>query len=299
MRNIFRNALLAIATLTLVQGARYPASAQEPPSARELYLQALNAMGDLKQPSYIVFRLDGQSAGLTGSLTRTCLPCIHPGKAADHWFLRHRTSDYVTEITDLADGGRYVSSQPLFDPTWYGAFRALRIGMIERVDLYRVPPLPSTPAPLGPASTPATAPDTTLKTIAVVAAIGPRVYSVEDRGSAVCSNGDPGHALHLWSLARNPRHQLSDVIVDLRSMRFCMMRFALNAPGPLGGNGVWEEQFGDVDGYWMETDGFVEDTQRIFGVSAIHGKWRFHLVDMEFPGELPPATFSTPAPVTK
>jgi hypothetical protein len=157
------------------------------------------------------------------------------------------------------------------------------------VGTYRIPPLPKAPTPVS--FTAVSTPDTSLRTIAVVATIGPGIYHIQDRGDAPCPNGDPGHALHLWSRSENPRHQLSDVVIDLSSMRFCLVRFSLNGPGVFGGNATWEEHFAEVGGYWIETDGVVQGTQRILGIAATHGSWYFQLTNMRFPKTIPDDTF--------
>jgi hypothetical protein len=258
-------------------------------SPRELYLQALNAMSNVDEPPYVTFELRSKSAGLAGYLTAECHPCLHPGNNVDRWSEVHRTSDYESQIVDEAGGRSLLSYLPILDPTWFGAYRALRIGIINTIGTYRVPPLQSTPPPVSNAAAPK--PDTSLKTIAVVATMGPGIYHIQDRGDAPCPNGDPGHALHLWSRTRNPRHQLSDVIIDLASLRFCLVRFSLNGPGLFGGDATLEEHFGEVGGYWVETDGVVDGTQRVFGIAASHGKWYFRLIQMQFPKTIPDDTF--------
>ncbi|MDB5092295.1 MAG: hypothetical protein JWO85_396, partial [Candidatus Eremiobacteraeota bacterium] len=176
---------------------------------------------------------------------------------------------------------RYVSQRSFFDPTWYGAYRALRLGMLYSQD-------PAEPRPSPGVATPA--PDPTLKTIGAIKVMGPAIYDVDDRGAAVCPNGDPGRALHLTSRTRDTQHQLSDVIVELRSMRFCMMRFGTAAA--LGFHGIVEQHYADVGGYWMQTDGFIDGTLRVFGVSTHHGVWLYRLLEIQFPNSLPPDTFA-------
>lgn len=123
--------------------------------------------------------------------------------------------------------------------------------------------------------------------------MGPGIYTIEDRGTAECPNADPGQALHLTSRERNSHHQLTDVIIDLNSMRFCMMRFAESSG--FGFHGFLEQHYADVGGYWMQTGGSLEGT-RLFGISMHHGVWRYRLLDMQFPTSLPPETFSTSSP---
>ncbi len=283
----------AVCALALSGGVR--AGAADPPTARERYLQAIQAMNDLKQPTFVTYRLESKSEGLKASTTAKCALCLTPGKSNSRWTLRHRTLDYETEII-TEDHRRVVSNYPGLDPTWYGAYRSLREGAIDTIGSYNVPALRSTSAPIHTGPTPT--PDTTLKTVAEVSVLGPAIYNIEDRGHATCPSGDAGYALHLWSRALNPRHQLTDAIIDDRSMRFCMIRLALNAPGAMGGNAVWEMHYGEVDGYWMETDGIVERTMRAFGIKAAHGIWRYQLLDIQFSNGVSPQDFKTPPPVT-
>jgi hypothetical protein len=133
--------------------------------------------------------------------------------------------------------------------------------------------------------------------IGTVAAIGPGIYVVEDRGAASCSNGNPGRALHLWSRAHNPRQTLSDVVIELASMRLCTVRFGMRSGSGLGVDSIVEEHFADVGGYWIQTDGFVEATARVMGIAAAHGTWRYRFVDTQYPGAIPADAFTgTPHP---
>ena len=92
--------------------------------------------------------------------------------------------------------------------------------------------------------------------------------------------------MHLWSRRDDPHHQLSDVIIDLRSIRFCMIRLGLKAPGALGGSFTLELHFNQVDRYWMVTDGVIEGMSRVFGVKSGYGTWQYRLSDMRFPSSL-------------
>jgi hypothetical protein len=148
------------------------------------------------------------------------------------------------------------------------------------------------PAP--PRAAAAPPPQTSLRTIAVAAVMGPGIYAVQDRGNAACSNGDPGRALHLASRERNPAHQLTDVVVDTRVTRFCMMRFA-DTSG-FGFHGFLEQHYADVNGYWMQTDGLMDGTIRAFGISFHHGVWHYRLTDMRFAAAAVFERAATPAP---
>lgn len=87
------------------------------------------------------------------------------------------------------------------------------------------------------------------------------------------------------------RGKLTDVIVESQSMRFCMLRFAL--PTGFGFHGIVEQHYANVGGYWIETDGLVDGTLRVFGIATHHGIWRYRLLDMQFPNTLPSDTFAT------
>jgi hypothetical protein len=271
-----------------------PAPAAEPPTAKELYRQALVVMNDLKEPPYVTYRVEGTSEGLSAEVT-TRGGCAHLeetfGNSRHQWTARHRTLDSKTELVDVADGRRFVVDHDRyvanFDPTWLTTYRALRHPIDHPCE---TPPALNLPTPV-PTIDPA-AP--ALKTIGTVVALGPGIYDVEDRGAAACPNGDPGHALHLWSHTHNPRQELSDVVIDLRWMRFCTIRFG-SRNGAGFGSATFEQHFADVGGYWIMTDGVVEITARVAGIAAGHGVWRYRLSDFEFPNSLPAEAFVPPA----
>jgi len=256
-------------------------------SARDLYVRALRAMSELDQPAYVTYTLQSTSNGLKGGVAARCRVWIEFGSNKDRWTIWHRTADYVSLVEDDTNDAECISHHPFFDPTWYGAFHALSTGMINQIGTYRVSTVPTSP-PIAQ-STPA--PDISLRTISSVAVLGPAIYNFEDRGSVACPNGDPGEAIHLWSRRDDPHHQLSDVIIDLRSIRFCMVRLGLKAPGALGGSFTLELHFNQVDRYWMVTDGVIEGMSRVFGVKSGYGTWQYRLTDMRFPSSLSDVMF--------
>lgn len=259
-------------------------AADAPPPILALYRQTIKAMDDLKEPPYVTYRLESTSEGLRGDFYHCpgTFFCTSLGNNTNHWMLWHRTNDFHTAILDLDNNRRYDTDTTFFDPTWYGPYRALRIGMIN---VPRVAPsaLPST-SPI---------PASSLPVIGTVSVFSPGIYEVSDRGDTTCPNGDPGHAVHLTSRTRNPLHQLSDAIINLKWTRFCSVRLTRHGGGALAGNTThWEGHYGEVGSYWMLTDGFVDESGRIVGVSTRGGTWRFRLFDMRFPESLPPDTFS-------
>jgi hypothetical protein len=244
-------------------------------------------MDELKQPAYLVYRLESKSEGLRGDFFPSCdglFFCVRPGNNTNRWMLWHRTADFRTTILDLGNNKRYYTDTDFFDPTWYGPYRGLREGMLNIPELGAPSPLPSA----------STAPGSSLKVIATFSVFGPNLYDVSDRGDASCPNGDPGRAIHLTSRTNDARHQLSDVVVDLKKMRFCSVTLARERGlGALGGNSErWQGHYGAVGDYWMLTDGFVEVRSRILGIARSGGVWRFRLIDMQFPEQLSPDIFS-------
>jgi hypothetical protein len=294
-RKTFTLRRIVAAVCVVVLCGAVQARAAEPPTAKEMYRQALIVMNDLKEPAFVTYRLDGTSEGLRFDLKTE--PCdhleFHFGNNRDRWTLRHRVEDLRTEIVDTADGRRGVVAN--FGPTWLNTYKALRTAPLH------FGPLPCSPLPVRSEPTPAPTPDASpgpvLKTIGTVVALGPGIYNVEDRGDAPCPNGDPGHALHLWSRMNNPSHTLSDVVIDLKSMRFCTIRFGVRGGG--GGTAVYEQHFADVGGYWVQTDGLIDVTGRVMGVAAGHGIWRYRISDIQFPDSLSPDVFAPSTPTAE
>jgi hypothetical protein len=251
----------------------------------QFYQRAVKVMDGLPQPPYVTYRLagtgDGFQIGLTVRDQKVWL-LISPGSDPSSWTLRHRTYDYESEIVDQDDRERYLSARSFFDPTWYGAYRALREGMLNAQD-----PAPPRPSP----DDPSPAPEAALRTIGGIAVMGPALYRISDRGAATCPDGEPGRALHLTSRKRDPLRQLTDVIVNAASLRLCMMRYGV--AGAFGFHGIVEQHYADVGGYWMQTDGLLDGTLRAFGISTHHGIWRYRLLDMAFPASLPRDAFTS------
>jgi hypothetical protein len=296
IRKSFRTCAIAVTVCLVALCGAGRARAAEPPTPVELYRQALVVMNDLKEPAFVTYRLDGVSEGLRADLkSNDCdnREITHVrftfGSNADRWTLRHRAQDSTTEIVDDANGRRYVGN---IDPTWLTTYRQLRNPPLRfGPSQCPSPPPRSEPTPAPPAASPGPV----LKTIGTVVALGPGIYNVEGRGAAACPNGDPGHALHLWSRTNNPRQTLSDVVIELRSMRFCTIRFGVRGGAGVGGTAVYEQHFADVGGYWIMTDGLVDVTARVAGIAAGHGVWRYRLSDFAFPNSLPAEAFVPPA----
>ena len=261
------------------------AHADPPSSVQDLYISAVTTTAALKAPPFESYSLHSRSDGLAVGLrviNHFVWLGIHAGSEPSVWKMRHRTDDYATEIVDET-GRRYVTGRSFFDPTWYGTYRALRDGMLDYQDIEKPVSARATPAP--PAAT-------TLHEIAAVHVMGPTIYRLEDRGERVCPNGSPGHAIHTVARDRAPQHQLSDVIINVRTKEFCMLRFGIR--DAFGFHGIVEQHFADIGGYWTLTDGLIDGTLRAFGISMHHGVWHFTLDSIGYPRSIPPQFFAVP-----
>ncbi len=256
-----------------------------------LYTRSLRVMDGLRQPRYITYRMESTSDGLEIALWSAQNGLVwlrgHDGSSPDAWTFRHRTFDYMNEIIHVSDGHRFVSARAVFDPTWYGAVRAMRLGMF----------LPGTQPVAAPRESPDEERDPSLKVIGSVSVMGPALYDIEDRGAAPCPNGKPGHALHFTSRESNYLHQLSDVVIEVSSARFCVVRFNAEGAGSVVTSGSFEQHYGEVGGYWLQTDAVLDGIWHAPALFARrrHGVWRYRLVDVSFPSSLPNDVFAPPA----
>ncbi len=287
MRTLIATPILFILIFANVLISAIGSARAEPVDSTELYRRAVIEMNDLKVPAFMTYRVEATGAGVGVKIVTE--PCtylkVNFQTNSVNWTVSGRTSDHLAQIIDV-DGERNVID---FDPTWAETFLELRSAPLrDRRDI-------CAPPPLGPPDKATTASklDPALKQIGTVLTIGPGIYRADDRGAAVCENGDPGHALHLTSRTNDPHQELTDVVVDGRSMRFCMVRFGARLGVGVAFDVTYEQHFADVGGYWIQTGGSIEAAKRI-GFSSKHGIWRYRLVDMQFPSSLPLETFSPP-----
>ena len=246
-------------------------------------------MDGLRQPKYLAYRMENSGDGVHIDFWADHRGQVWTrgsnGSSTDAWMLRHRTSDYLSEIVHVADGQRFVTARSFFDPTWYGAVRALRLGMFNSQD----PAAPRNVTEHEP-----NAGEPALKAIGSTSVMGPAVYTIEDRGDTACPNGQPGHALHFVSREFNPMHQLSDVVIETASGRFCVVTFFARYAGGIFTAGSFEQHYAEVNGYWMQTDGVIDGTWQSSLLSRKrHGVWRYRLTDVSFPTALSDGPFAT------
>ena len=275
--------LVLVCAIVLFSSARTRAESLD---VQELYRRAVIAMNDLPVPPYVTYRLEstGAGAGVHIQTERCTTLYINFESNSVRWTVRGRTSDGLAEIVD-ADGARNIVG---FDSTWAETYRQLRSGALRDYRNRCTPPALHAPEPLSVDAKPEPA----VRVIGTIRAIGPGIYRAEDRGAVACENGDPGRALHLTSRTNNRRQQLTDVIVDERSLRFCMVRFGARLGEGVAVDGVYEQHFADVGGFFVQTSGSVELTERIAGISTKHGISRYRLLDIAFPRSLPLETFA-------
>jgi len=289
-RSALRTILAALLAALLV--APSPAPCLD--DATALYVSAVGTMTGLKEPPYIAYRLEGQSdMGMEIRLVRdNGVVWIRPAKgtAGTVWYVLHRRRDFANAIVDQ-NKEQYYSNRSFFDPTWYGAFHALHDGMFFWYQQTQTQPSPKGITTPAPSPSPENGP---LSTIAFVRVMGPQVYVVRDAGETRCENGDAGRALQLTARTSPESHQLTNAIVDLQSTRFCMLRFTEtndNYRAALTTSISVEQHYGDVDGYWVQTDGVVYDDwpEAPFGTSRV--SWRYRLLGMTFLDSIPDDVF--------
>lgn len=241
-----------------------------PPSATAFYeraVAAMQALPSLPNATYtIVARSDGGKVMTRRTKAGIMELYVGPGPSTkiERIAAAYRASDQMVTLT-LKSGEHGVAPLGLLTPTWQGAFEFTRHG-------FDAPPTPAPSTLRSPAPIVAASPTPALPTIAVVRAFGAGFYRVTDRGAAKCPSGAPGHALHLIARSDPQAHPLTDVIVDLHSMRFCAMRFAVNRSfgGIFGGTGFIELSFSRSGEYWVERTTAINFEVRAVGIALKH-----------------------------
>ncbi|HTU81115.1 MAG TPA: hypothetical protein VMF61_03240 [Candidatus Acidoferrales bacterium] len=295
----------ASVALAAIAACSVAASAQQMESPEAFYRAALAQMQRIAEPAYVTYRTSVPS-GNTSIVVRSdddgyAKVSIHASTLTDparSWQVAYRGSDGAASIA-LPGQRSAITGLALFDPTWRGAFRWMRHGLIGT----QTPPQqPDTDA------IPTAAPDagvTPPPVIAVVRAFGTDSYEVIDAGPWPCADGRPGRHLHTVARADAATHPLTDVVVDLQSMRFCTMRFhQIAKTGMNQGYFDIDLHFGNVGGYYLITDGRVTGGIRAFLVAAFHLDTTFTYDQIAFPAALSPQLFEprpgasfTPAPL--
>ncbi len=279
--------LLSIVALALVA---WRAAAQTPPSAAQFYLAALDATKRLDVPAFASYEAHVHAVGAQllveqyGANKRIAmLERIGPHEdPATSYSVSYRSD---TDRSEVSEAKKYLghTRRPMFNPTWQGVYDCLTFGwdgepesaVKARAARAKAVPVAATP---------------TLKTIAVLKAMGSAIYRVRDAGAAVCPNGDPGHQIQTIARRDPDTHPLTNATIDLHNGVFCSLRFGIPGAGPLVGvTGYVEENFGTVGSYWMATDIHIIDDIRVAGIAVHHVSVDVAYTGMEFPTSLPPA----------
>lgn len=271
-------------------------------SPEGFYRDALAQMQHIAEPPFVTYRTIVPS-GHTSVIVRSdpngyakvsirASTLVEPERT---WQVAYRGSDGAASIA-LPDGHRAITGLALFDPTWRGAFRWMRHGIVA-TDVAEPEP-DATPATTQGTGTPP-------PVIAVVEAFGTSSYAVEDGGPIPCADGRDGRHLHLVARGDPVTHPLTDVVVDTQSMRFCTMRFHQAVKGGAGkGYFDIDLHFSDVGGYYLITDGKVTGGIRAFLIMAFNLNTPFTYDGVALPRSLPadlfdprPGAVFTPAPL--
>ena len=264
-----------------------------PPTAHDedLYARTVAAARDLPEPPFLTFVTN---VTLQGDVRTYLLDwhgiavfrvwgrshCNALGQPSGSWVTSHRASDDLGSVANTPQS-HLLTHSALFNPTWTGVYDWLRFGIEGRPFGQR---LSAQPSP---------APNTQLKTIGMVTALGPSSYRIRAANPALCPGGQQGR--HLELAARNGdvrMHPLTDVTIDRAAMQFCSMRFHVPAEG---GTAFAVLHFGTVNGYWMTTS--VDTDFRGFGQFGIGGRrssWHITYDNMQLPDALDDALFSLP-----
>ncbi|MHB8140944.1 MAG: hypothetical protein ACYDHD_06785 [Vulcanimicrobiaceae bacterium] len=273
-----------------------PLPAATPPSATAFYVRAVATMDALPQPAYATYtmlvRSEGGSVKVAPNKGKIELTAGTGPNTTQRIPGAYRGNDATVSLF-FPKGKHVTTGLGVFMPTWDGAYAFMQRGYADLGPTPKATTAAAAP-PASPKALPA--PDATLKTIAIVKSIGSGYYRVQDRGAASCPDGAPGHALHLIAWRDPQTHPLTDVIVDLHSMRFCMMRFSLptGGGGPFGATGFVELHFRQSGAYWMESASLANITARVLGIAMAHMIIRMNYNHFTFPSTLPAALFVVP-----
>lgn len=286
--NVFCRAWIAVGAMAM---STLVAAADEAPSPEQLYRDTLANMQRVTEPAFVTYRTvvpSGHTSIVVKSdengfakVTIRASSFLEPERS---WNVAYRGADGAATI-DLPGQRRALTEIPLFDPTWRGAFRWMRHGIIGGQSV----PAPENVAPAPDPSGNTTPPPV----IAVVEVLGPNYYDAIDAGPLACSDGRPGHHLHLIARSDPVAHPLTDVVIDETSSRFCTMRFhQVVKSGPNNGFFDIDLHFADKNGYYLINDGRVTGGLRIYMLTALHLDTTFTYEDVQFPPSLPAELFA-------
>ncbi|MGB6985292.1 MAG: hypothetical protein WBD74_04855 [Candidatus Aquilonibacter sp.] len=250
-----------------------------PPSAEQYYASAVEAMHDVRQPSFATYDVHVHVTGMGFILTR------EPNGKADiglgwgrglkpdaRFSAAYRKSDDLTSVQTPQGWG--VITSPMFDPTWNGVEDWIRYGFNGPPDSATALPSP-TPDANG------------LPVIAAVRTMGVAFYDARDRGAATCANGDAAHRVHLIARRDPLDHPLTDAVIDERTNRFCLLRFEMHQSVVAAGYTFTTElNIADVDGESVVRSGTMDLIARAMGIGVKHVSITFTYDRFAFPATL-------------
>jgi len=265
-------------------------AASPPPSALDFYKGAYDRMRAEEQPEYATYTTTIHTAGSRLIMSRDTkngdleagLSLGRPDKPGS-WEISLRSADESTS-TALTDGTHGISRFPLFNPTWGGAYEMMRYG-------WDGPPDP-TPTPGGAAKKPAPAPSDE-PVIAVVKAISPGFYRIEDGGPDTCEDGSEAHRVHLIAYHDPIAHPLTDAVIDLDTGDFCQLRFGLHANAVVfGATGEMVLNFSRINSFQLVRDSSLSFDLRAAGIRLKHIAMQIDYSHFQFPAAIPDAVFT-------
>ncbi|HVA28031.1 MAG TPA: hypothetical protein VNF68_07610 [Candidatus Baltobacteraceae bacterium] len=258
-----------LAAFALALAVQHGAPARAGTDIRDYFRSTLQHMVDLPEPALVSYTVTVFATGQSFYVSRdpesgdaefgfAIGDALGDTKAS--WPVRVRAADATTIIT--LDGDDAVTTYPLFDATWDGAYRWLRYGFEGSIP---ATPTPSTPPSEAPSATPSPTP-APLGVIAVVQAINTGAYSVQDRGSEPCENGHLGRHIHLAARGDGDAHPATDLTVDTTTGDICTMRFELRRTQFFALRGSVEIHYERVGAYLLASDGRIRLHSDIQGV---------------------------------
>ncbi len=279
--------MLLLAIVLAATALSQAANAGQPPSAEQYYVQALEAMRNVPQPSFATYDVQLHITGMGFSLMRepNDKASISLGwgrglKPDATFSAAYRNRDDLTSVQTPQGWGTIRS--PIFDPTWNGVADWIRYGFDGRPETATTPSLP-TPDANG------------LPVIAAVRVMGVAFYDVSDAGAAMCANGDPAHRVHLIARRDPLDHPLTDAVIDERTNHFCLVRFEMRQSVVAAGYTFTTElNIGDIDGESVVRRGTMELMARAVGIGVKHVTMIFAYDHFSFPPTLAGDMFPAP-----
>jgi hypothetical protein len=256
---------------------------------RQLYSESVGTMRALPEPTYAAFIARATWRGLSDITViddhgRAKLLISWGGRSepSSSWNTSYRTSDNTSSIAS-GPQNHLLSHSPLFSPTWTSVYDLIRFGFNGR-------PKPADPGPQATASS-----NPSLKVIGVSSAIGSSFYTITSANAAKCTGGTDGRHLRLQPRGDPSIYPLTDITIDLASMRFCSVRFRLkfsDADDVESTTGFAELHFGPIGEYWMATSDDADIVITSVRSEVQRATWHFTYDHVQFPDTLDDALFT-------